>query len=364
MARKAAPSTLIHCDSCGEDYSSTYKRCPFCGERPGKGSTTRIFSAPRQPASPPPEDDDDDFVFEGADVFDDEPAPRSGRSSQSRGGKRLAEGSAPGPVNWPRVITFLCSIVIIIAALVIVFVYIYPKIHSSKPNPTTSASPGVSVPVSQEPASPSPSDEPSADPSAAPSDEPSAVPSGEPSAAPSADPGAATGITLSKTDFTLKANESYTIRATVAPSGWTGTVTWTSSNEKVATVSQSGTVTNVNSGSSLLSVTITASAGGRTATAKVYCRGGSSGSAAPSGSPSTGGALTLNREDFTLALSGTRTFTMKATGADSVAWSTSNSAVATVSADGTVSAVAAGRATITATAADGRTATCIVRVRD
>ena len=23
---------LIHCDNCGEDYSSTYKRCPFCDE--------------------------------------------------------------------------------------------------------------------------------------------------------------------------------------------------------------------------------------------------------------------------------------------------------------------------------------------
>ena len=24
--------TMIHCDRCGEDYSSTYKRCPFCEE--------------------------------------------------------------------------------------------------------------------------------------------------------------------------------------------------------------------------------------------------------------------------------------------------------------------------------------------
>lgn len=24
--------TMIHCEYCGEDYSSTYKHCPFCDE--------------------------------------------------------------------------------------------------------------------------------------------------------------------------------------------------------------------------------------------------------------------------------------------------------------------------------------------
>ena len=27
---------MIRCENCGEDYSVTYKRCPFCDERPGK----------------------------------------------------------------------------------------------------------------------------------------------------------------------------------------------------------------------------------------------------------------------------------------------------------------------------------------
>jgi uncharacterized protein YjdB len=57
------------------------------------------------------------------------------------------------------------------------------------------------------------------------------------------------------------------------------------------------------------------------------------------------------------------TFTMQATGADSVTWSISNTGVATISSSGVVTPVAAGQATITATASDGRTATCIVRVR-
>lgn len=38
--RQQAPSRrneVIRCENCGEDYSITYKRCPFCDERPGRG---------------------------------------------------------------------------------------------------------------------------------------------------------------------------------------------------------------------------------------------------------------------------------------------------------------------------------------
>ena len=40
MASKQAPprrNEVIRCENCGEDYSVTYKRCPFCDERPGRG---------------------------------------------------------------------------------------------------------------------------------------------------------------------------------------------------------------------------------------------------------------------------------------------------------------------------------------
>ena len=33
MPSKSSRDTLIHCAACGEDYSATYRRCPFCGER-------------------------------------------------------------------------------------------------------------------------------------------------------------------------------------------------------------------------------------------------------------------------------------------------------------------------------------------
>lgn len=31
---------VIRCENCGEDYSVTYKRCPFCDERPGRGGVS------------------------------------------------------------------------------------------------------------------------------------------------------------------------------------------------------------------------------------------------------------------------------------------------------------------------------------
>ena len=31
MPSKPSRNTLIHCAACGEDYSPTYRRCPFCG---------------------------------------------------------------------------------------------------------------------------------------------------------------------------------------------------------------------------------------------------------------------------------------------------------------------------------------------
>lgn len=33
-------SDVIRCENCGEDYSVTYKRCPFCDERPGRGGVS------------------------------------------------------------------------------------------------------------------------------------------------------------------------------------------------------------------------------------------------------------------------------------------------------------------------------------
>ncbi len=274
MARKDI-GALIHCDVCGEDYSATYKRCPFCGGQ-------QKYDEPdlRDEVDEDEADEEDGYVFDGQDAFDDD-YDMDERAAHSRGGKRLAHGggrrrprsggsSGGGPVppiNWPRLITFLCSLVIIVAALVIVFTVIYPKLHSDpKPSnsvPTVPSETVPSQPVSQE------------------STEPGV------SAEPSADVNPLAGMTLSSYDFTLwpigdkDGKDKYTLRVTFDPADWEGEVTFTSNDESIATVDANGLVSNTNTSSSLRRAIITVTAGGQSAECVVYCRGGGTGSTQP-----------------------------------------------------------------------------------
>ena len=105
------------------------------------------------------------------------------------------------------------------------------------------------------------------------------------------EPQAEASLSLDTNDFTLfSAGSSYTLKATAQPSGQK--VTFTSGNEKVATVDQNGKVTAVAPGTAKVTVT----AGDLTATCIVRCRweeskpstgGGSSSSSGNSGSSST-----------------------------------------------------------------------------
>ena len=115
-------------------------------------------------------------------------------------------------------------------------------------------------------------------------------------------------------------------------------ITWSSSNEQVATVNN-GTVTGVNAGTAV----ITASAG----KASVSCT-------------VTVPQFTISQASATLNIG--ESVTLKVSGAASVSWSSSNTAVATV-ADGVVKAVDDGSAVITATAGSN-SVTCNITVVD
>ena len=338
MARKYETGTLIHCESCGDDFSATYRRCPFCGTKPGNEPTTTL---PRI----------DEYIFEGGDVFDDN-YHASEPASTRRAGKRLAGGiqdDIPPATNWTRFITFLCSLVIIATALIIVFTWVYPAIHVE--DPVADASPALS----QTPDAP-PSAEPSPDalPSAAVSQPP--VTSQPPVSTPAPVGNVVTALSLNKTDFTLRPDESYTIKATISPSGWSGAVSWTSSNPDIATVDGKGKVVNVNTADKKRSVTITCTAGEKTATCIVFCNGGSG--AAPSAPTET---LSLNKTDVSIVVG--ESFTLRAQGRDGVKFSSSDSSIATVDSTGKVTGTGSGRTTITVTAPNGAVGTCIVRVR-
>lgn len=116
-----------------------------------------------------------------------------------------------------------------------------------------------------------------------------------------------TKLTLNRTEFALfTTGSSFRLKAAGVPEG--ATVTWKSSNDKVATVGEDGTVTYVAAGNA----TITATAGDLTATCKVYCKaedkpeqpekpnngGSSSGGSSSSGSGSSSGGSSSQSVDL------------------------------------------------------------------
>ena len=85
-----------------------------------------------------------------------------------------------------------------------------------------------------------------------------------------------TGVSLNTTSLSLKVGEKVTLTATVSPSSATDkSVTWSSNNTTVATVSSSGVVTAIKAGSA--TITVKTSDGGKTATCSVTVKASSSG---------------------------------------------------------------------------------------
>ena len=163
-------------------------------------------------------------------------------------------------------------------------------------------------------------------------------------------------ITLDKTEISLEATETATLVATVLPELTTNkSVTWTSSNEAVATVDANGIVTAIAVGEAVITATTT-DGSIKSATCKIIV------------AKTLAESVILDKT--TATLKATETLTLKVTVAPatttnkSVTWTSSNEAVATVDANGKVTAVAVGEATITATTADGsnKSATCKITV--
>ena len=181
--RQAPPrrNDVIRCEYCGEDYAITYKRCPFCDERPGRGGS-------------------------------------SGGS-----GRRMASNTRGGgygrPVNPIQIVGLVISMILIIAALFIVFTKLAPLFSKGDTPPASSSSQSSSSST----VDPGPS-----------TSEPSGS-TGSSSAEPAVK---AQAISLSREDFTLVPNETYQIIAAVSPTNTTETIVWTSSDIHLAAVDQ------------------------------------------------------------------------------------------------------------------------------
>ena len=161
-----------------------------------------------------------------------------------------------------------------------------------------------------------------------------------------------TGVTLNKNSMTLEKGETDTLVATVNPSDASNkNVTWTTSDKSVVTVNN-GVVKAVGKGTA--TVTVKTEDGGFTASCKITVN-----------VPVTGVSLNKNSLELTAGKYETLTATVTPADADdkSVTWKSSNTSVATVSANGKVTAVDGGKATITVTTVDGGfTDTCEVTV--
>ena len=157
-------------------------------------------------------------------------------------------------------------------------------------------------------------------------------------------------IALNKTSVTVYTGKTYTLTPGLTPSNSTDTVTWTSSNTKIAKVSSKGVVTGVAKGTATITAKTTS---GKTASCKVTVKIAAT-------------KVTLSKTSVTVNKG--QTYMLKASmspsGADdSLQWSSSNSKIVKVSTSGVVTGVAKGSATITVKTGSGKTAACKVTVK-
>ena len=163
------------------------------------------------------------------------------------------------------------------------------------------------------------------------------------------------GVTLNRTgSITLNLGDTLALAAKVTPEQAKTTLTWKTTNAKVATVSSSGVIVTVGEGSATISVS---TANGKTASLSVTVA-----------DLNKITALKLDKTGtVTVNLGSTLTLTAIPTPAGAkpkLTWTSSSAKVATVSASGVVTPVAEGTATITVASANGKKAKVKVKVND
>ena len=247
---------MKRCPVCGEKYSDTYKDCPLCEEEAA--------------------------LMEGEKI--------------RRSGRRVSHGR-----QYSLITPTLIVLILIMAALLVYLLYgdeLAQKLRGGQEEntpPTEDITP-VKPEVPAQTDETEPNEEPGGVMPEGPDD--TTEPSGTGDQPTTTQPAAQTdyeklsklpgGLTLSTTDFTLRtAGETHTIQV----SGGSGTYTWASEDEGVASVDQSGKVTAISKGT----VNIVVSDGSKKGTCIVRCN--VSGTAAP---PSTTPTTAPNTSSGTL----------------------------------------------------------------
>ena len=169
---------------------------------------------------------------------------------------------------------------------------------------------------------------------------------------------AVSGVSVSPTTLSLSEGEKARLSANVTPADASDkTVSWTSSNESVASVGTGGEVTGVKAGNA--TITVTTKSGNKKATCAVTVNA----------NKVAVESVSLSKGDLSLTEGETESLTATVKPDDatdkSVEWSSGDDKIATVDQSGKVSAIKAGSATITVTTKDGaKKSTCKVTVED
>ncbi|PJI09331.1 MULTISPECIES: Ig-like domain-containing protein [Clostridium] len=164
----------------------------------------------------------------------------------------------------------------------------------------------------------------------------------------------ATGITLNKTTDSLTLGQTGNtdqLTAKVTPDDTTNkAVKWTSSDKSIATVDENGKITAVKEG---------------TATITATTQDGSNLSSSCTVTVAGATTISLNKTSDLIDIGGNDTLTATVNPANiGVTWSSSDSSIATVDANGNVKGISAGTAVITVATADGKKVSCTVTVKD
>ena len=164
-----------------------------------------------------------------------------------------------------------------------------------------------------------------------------------------------TGITVDPSTLEIKEGTTSQLKVVITPADATSKdITWKSTNTEAATVDGSGLVTALKEGKTRIVATVTGSE------IEAFCEVTVTPDDALKGIEFTAGKVEVGvGKTTTLEIAFTPTYAAN----KNVTFSSSNTSIATVASDGTVTGVAEGETTITATSEEGSfTATCVVAV--
>lgn len=187
---------------------------------------------------------------------------------------------------------------------------------------------------------------PTVAPTVAPTEAPTPEPTLEPTPEPPVEPAK---ITLNKKKATLVAGAKLALKASLTPKGAKSELTWTSSNKKVATVTQKGVVKALRKGTATITVR---TANGKKATCKITV-------------PTAPTKIAFVKKNYSVKVGkkiALKTSLTPAKAKTRLTWTSSNKKIATVSSKGVVKGIRKGKVVITVKTANGKKAKVKVTV--